>query len=66
MPAPSLIFQSAKLGDRTCILSKFTFPEIRRRMRALSDLLYAHYRLRARHAALGGSLPPDFRQTWEV
>jgi hypothetical protein len=54
----------------------FTFPEQRRRVRALTNLLYAHYRLRARCAALLARLPPaaaarhplppDFRQTWEV
>jgi predicted acylesterase/phospholipase RssA len=54
----------------------YTFPEERRRMRLMTDLLYAHYRLRARYAALLGQapqdiaaahpLPPDFRQSWDV
>ncbi len=54
----------------------YIFPEERRRMRVLSDLLYAHYQLRARHAALLGRvpavlaethpLPPDFRREWDV
>jgi predicted acylesterase/phospholipase RssA len=44
----------------------FTFPELRRRVRALTNLLYTHYRLRARYAAAGApqALPPDFRQDW--
>ncbi len=51
----------------------YVFPEERRRMRALVDLLYAHYRLRARYEALAREapgqaepLPPDFRQGWMV
>jgi predicted acylesterase/phospholipase RssA len=54
----------------------YIFPEERRRMRALSDLLYEHFRLRARHAALlehvpadvvaRHPLPPDFRRDWKV
>lgn len=54
----------------------YMFPEQRRRMRALSDLLYEHYRLRARYAALLETnpaqaadvppLPPDFRREWDV
>jgi predicted acylesterase/phospholipase RssA len=54
----------------------YIFPEERRRMRALSDLLYEHYRLRARHATLLENvpadvaarhpLPPDFRREWKV
>jgi predicted acylesterase/phospholipase RssA len=51
----------------------FTFPELRRRIRNLTDLLYAHYRLRTRYAAwhqrlpppdAPEALPPDFRQDW--
>jgi predicted acylesterase/phospholipase RssA len=54
----------------------YIFPEERRRMRVLSNRLYAHYRLRARHAALldrvpheiaaAHPLPPDFRREWHV
>jgi predicted acylesterase/phospholipase RssA len=54
----------------------YIFPEERRRMRALSDLLYEHFRLRARHKALlkqmpadvaaRHPLPPDFRRQWTV
>jgi hypothetical protein len=54
----------------------YIFPEERRRMRGLSDLLYEHFRLRARHAALlehlpadlaaRHPLPPDFRREWQV
>jgi hypothetical protein len=54
----------------------YTFPEERRRMRLLIDLLYKHYRLRACYDALLGQvpqdvaaahpLPPDFRQSWDV
>lgn len=54
----------------------YGFPEERRRMRALTNLLYEHYRLRARYAALLSGvpaeiaavhpLPPDFRRAWVV
>jgi hypothetical protein len=54
----------------------YIFPEERRRMRLLTDLLYQHYQLRARHMALldrappqvaaAHPLPPDFRRVWEV
>jgi hypothetical protein len=54
----------------------FTFPELRRRMRPLTNLLYAHYRLRKRYELLLAQapaeavarwpLPPDFRQSWEI
>jgi hypothetical protein len=54
----------------------YIFPEERRRMRALTDLLYEHYCLRARHAAClqrlpskataRYPLPPDFRRYWQV
>jgi len=54
----------------------YTFPEERRRMRLLTDLLYEHYRLRAAYAALldraprdiaaAHPLPPDFRQRWDI
>jgi predicted acylesterase/phospholipase RssA len=36
----------------------YAFPEERRRMRLLSDLLYEHYRLRARYAGLLSGLSP--------
>lgn len=52
----------------------YNFPEERRRMRVLTELLYEHYRLRARYASLlaraapgvaaAHPLPPDFRQEW--
>ena len=43
-----------------------TFPEERRRMRGITDLLYDHYRLRARAQAMGIALPPDFRRNWTI
>jgi hypothetical protein len=43
----------------------YTFPEERRRMRALTRMLFAHYQLRAQ-AASAIPLPPDFRQAWDV
>jgi hypothetical protein len=49
----------------------YTFPEERRRMFLLSNLLYSHYALRAEFAARQNEfafslppLPPDFRQEW--
>jgi predicted acylesterase/phospholipase RssA len=54
----------------------YIFPEERRRMRALTHLMYQHYRLRAHHAACLTRLPPqavtryplfsDFRRQWRV
>jgi hypothetical protein len=54
----------------------YYFPEERRRMRMLTDLLYEHYRLRARFAAMLAQLPgeasekfvlpPDFRRNWDI
>jgi hypothetical protein len=54
----------------------YYFPEERRRMRMLTDLLYEHYRLRARFAAMRARLPesaaerivlpPDFRRNWDI
>jgi hypothetical protein len=51
----------------------YTFPEERRRMCLLTDLLYAHYRLRGERAArqdrrTDGSAPirPDFRRDGSV
>ncbi len=43
-----------------------TFPEERRRMRALTNLLYGHFRLRAQAQAAGVALPPDFRSHWTI
>lgn len=42
------------------------FPEERRRMRKLSDLLYAHYNLRKQAETLGFKIPPDFRKNWTI
>lgn len=54
----------------------YSFPEERRRMLLLSNLLYAHFRLRREAAARLAALPPgteppfvlepDFRQNWPV
>lgn len=55
----------------------YIFPEERRRMRFLTDLLYQHYRLRARYVDLSSKLPgstvsqylavpPDFRRIWKL
>jgi len=44
----------------------YIFPEERRRMRLLTDLLFDHYHLRGEAAADGLAVPPDFRQTWLV
>ena len=43
-----------------------TFPEERRRMRALTNLLYGHFRLRAQAQAAGVTLSPDFRPHWTI
>jgi hypothetical protein len=54
----------------------YYFPEERRRMRLLTDLLYKHYRLRAQftaarallpeESAASFVLPADFRRDWEI
>jgi hypothetical protein len=44
----------------------YVFPEERRRMRALTDLLFEHYSLREDAAAAGVPVEQDFRQTWTV
>jgi hypothetical protein len=50
----------------------YYFPEERRRMYYLTNLLYEHFQLRATYPASLSShpaaipLPPDFRQTWQV
>ena len=56
-------------------MHNYYFPEERRRMRALTNLLYEHYELRAQHAALlsqsshdlAARYPqsPDFRRHWD-
>ena len=44
----------------------YTFPEERRRMRALTDLLYQHYRWRNCAADQGCSVGSDFRRNWRI
>ncbi|MGD8848888.1 MAG: hypothetical protein PVF18_04150, partial [Anaerolineales bacterium] len=44
----------------------YNFPEERRRMRVLTDLLYRHYRCRMYAKNLGVELEPDFRQHWQL
>ena len=44
----------------------YAFPEERRRMRLLTDLLFEHERLRRSHLAASGEAPADFRQAWEL
>jgi hypothetical protein len=54
----------------------YNFPEERRRMRRLTDLLFEHDRLRSRYHAARVGAPPsiradfppaeDFRQTWDL
>ena len=54
----------------------YTFPEERRRMFMLTNLLYEHYQLRDRytdwirlndpHNSVAQKLPPDFRHNWQV
>jgi predicted acylesterase/phospholipase RssA len=50
----------------------YYFPEERRRMYCLTNLLYEHFRLRAAYSACAANspaaipLPPDFRQNWHV
>jgi hypothetical protein len=43
-----------------------TFPEERRRMRKVTNLLYEHFRLRMQAEAAGVELPPDFRRHWTI
>jgi hypothetical protein len=63
---------SYRLPPRMNLLSilfdthNLTFPEERRRMRAVTNLLYEHFRLRARAEAAGVTLPPDFRPHWTI
>lgn len=42
------------------------FPEERRRMRKLTDLLYDHYILRKQAEDLGIAVSPDFRKDWVI
>ncbi len=42
----------------------YIFPEERRRMRLLTDLLFEHERLRRTSASVSGEYLPDFRQDW--
>jgi hypothetical protein len=42
----------------------YIFPEERRRMRLLTDLLFEHERLRRSFALASGESVPDFRQEW--
>ena len=42
----------------------YIFPEERRRMRLLTDLLFEHERLRRTCASASGENLPDFRQDW--
>ncbi len=44
----------------------YIFPEERRRMRRLTDLLYEHYRLRREYSRRTGESLPDFRRNWIV
>lgn len=50
----------------------YYFPEERRRMYYLTNLLYEHFHLRAVYAARIGDnpsaipMPPDFRQNWQI
>ncbi len=43
-----------------------TFPEERRRMRLITNLLYEHFRLLKHAESLGMALPPDFRKNWII
>jgi hypothetical protein len=43
-----------------------SFPEERRRMRRITDLLYEHFVLREQAEKLGIVLPPDFRKNWII
>jgi predicted acylesterase/phospholipase RssA len=44
----------------------YNFPEERRRMRRITDLLYRHYALRKRAEQAGIKIPTDFRQVWTL
>jgi predicted acylesterase/phospholipase RssA len=44
----------------------YNFPEERRRMRRITDLLYEHYALRNQAEQAGVKTPNDFRQAWTL
>jgi hypothetical protein len=44
----------------------YVFPEERRRMRLLTDLLFEHFRLRQALEQATGERLPDFRQEWRL
>ena len=44
----------------------YVFPEERRRMRMLTDLLFEHLRLRQAYSQATGEGLPDFRQEWAL
>jgi predicted acylesterase/phospholipase RssA len=44
----------------------YNFPEERRRMRALTDLLYRHYRFRSHAKESGIDVESDFRRDWQL
>jgi hypothetical protein len=44
----------------------YNFPEERRRMRALTDLLFKHYRCRRLAGDHGLEVVPDFRRDWKL
>jgi hypothetical protein len=44
----------------------YNFPEERRRMRMITDLLYKHFQLRHQARWAGVTVPPDFRQDWNL
>jgi hypothetical protein len=44
----------------------YIFPEERRRMRLLTDLLFEHLRLRQAYSLATGESLPDFRQAWAL
>jgi hypothetical protein len=44
----------------------YIFPEERRRMRRMTDLLFEHLRLRQAYSQANGESLPDFRQAWAL
>lgn len=53
---PHIIFDTQNL----------TFPEERRRMRKITNLLFDHFRLRTQAQAAGLDAGEDFRRVWEI